>query len=248
MNRENIRTFIKRNGLFYLTGLLLLFGMKLFYSRADADMLKWILAPTARWVSILSKIPFSYEPGAGYINYSFRFLIAPSCSGVSFMMITVATLVFSFVHRMDALRQKFLWMLGSTLASYLFTVSVNGLRIILAIYIPFYFDMMNIHILSQDTLHTLIGTATYFISLLVIYHIGDVLSLRAAASSKRTALKYFSPLFWYIFMVLGIPFLNRAWQNNGEKFLNYTLLVGTTCFSIFFVYFLMAVLRRRLMR
>lgn len=240
MNSQSIRSIIRKNFIFYLTGFLILFGMKLFYSKANCEMLKWILAPTAGWVSILSRIPFSYEPGTGYINYSFRFLIAPSCSGVSFMIITAATLIFSFIHRMDTKKKGFLWMLGSLCFSYIFTILINGLRIIAAIYIPFYLTMLNIHILSPEELHTLIGTVVYFTSLLVIYSPAGSLSLKisGAASGKRTLshnLKCISPLFWYFLIVLGIPFLNRAYAHNNRRFLNYAVLVGSVCLGIFLI-------------
>lgn len=248
MNSQNIRTIMKKNFIFYLTGFLMLFSMKLFYSRADSDMLKWILAPTARWVSILSRIPFSYEPGAGYVNYSFRFLIAPSCSGVSFMIITAATLIFSFIHRMDTKKKGFLWMLGSIFFSYLFTILVNGLRIILAIYIPFYFTMLGIHTFSSENLHTLIGTVVYFASLLVIYHLTDSIFLKLSGTVTKKKSSLLSPLFWYFFMVLGIPFLNRAYQNNNKKFLNYTLLVGTTCLLIFLFHCILRSLKKHMHR
>lgn len=84
------------NVIFCLTGCLLIMGMKYYYSQADCDSLQWILGPTVWWVQLLSRIPFSYLPGTGYVNHSLRLLIAPSCSGVRFMTILFATLVFSF--------------------------------------------------------------------------------------------------------------------------------------------------------
>ena len=85
----------------YLMGFSLILGMKYLYSKADCESLLWILGPTARWVELLSGIPFVYEPGFGYANHGLRFLIAPSCSGVQFMIITAAMLIFSFSHRSE---------------------------------------------------------------------------------------------------------------------------------------------------
>ena len=84
---------------YYLLSLLALLCLKLFYSRAGADNLTWILTPTTGWVSILSGIPFTYAPGEGYVNHSLRFIIAPSCCGIRFLGITAAMLIFSFLHR-----------------------------------------------------------------------------------------------------------------------------------------------------
>lgn len=60
----------------------------------DSDALKWILAPTARWVSILGGIPFEYMPHQGYVNHLWEFVIAPSCAGCRFMLITFLMMVF----------------------------------------------------------------------------------------------------------------------------------------------------------
>lgn len=265
MNIQSIKTIVGKNFIFYLAGFLLILGMKLFYSNADCTMLKWILAPTAGWVSILSGIPFSYEPGTGYINYSFRFLIAPSCSGVSFMIITTATFIFSFVHRMNTKKKSILWMLGSICLSYFLTILVNGLRIILAIYIPFYLTMLSIDFLSPEDLHTFIGTVVYFTSLLVIYYLAGWFSLKIAGTSSAeyspdyqkpgacrfltdAILKCIPPVFWYFFIVLGIPFLNSAYRNSNKRFWNYALLVGTSCLGILLLHGIALTIRKNLCR
>ena len=85
-----------QNFILFLAGALIILGMKSYYRQADCDSLRWILGPTAGWVQLLSGIPFTYLSDAGYVNHSLRLLIAPSCSGVRFMIILFATLVFSF--------------------------------------------------------------------------------------------------------------------------------------------------------
>ncbi|MBD5455422.1 MAG: exosortase K [Lachnospiraceae bacterium] len=239
MNLQNIKTLIKENLIYYLTGFLIVFGLKLFYSKADCDMLTWILAPTARWVSILSGIPFWYEPGMGYVNYGLKFIIASSCSGVSFMIITIATLIFSFVHRFDRPQKKAGWILGSIIFSYLYTVFVNGLRIILAIYIPLNLEEKGFisRYLTAARLHTLIGTVVYFTALLTIYNVTGYLFQGTAVR------KCFSPVFWYFLMVLGVPLLNRANRSNSMKFADYTVLITITCAIILLIF--MVLPRRR---
>lgn len=244
MNVQNIKTEIRKNFIYYFAGFLVIFGLKLFYSKADCNMLKWILTPTARWVSILSSIPFWYESGMGYVNYGLRFVIAPSCSGVSFMIITMATLIFSFAYRFDGLAKKFGWMAGSIAFSYLFTVFINGLRIILAIYIPLSLEGMNIYgsYLTPERLHTLIGTAVYFTALLTIYHLADCLFKKDSVPHSRTLTlllkKSVSPVFWYFLIVLGIPFINRVHKNDYTNFADYAILITITCLAIISLLFL----------
>ncbi len=62
------------------------FALKLYYSTATADDLRWILAPTTALVEFLSGASFEFESRAGYISRERGFLIANSCSGVNFLI------------------------------------------------------------------------------------------------------------------------------------------------------------------
>jgi len=198
MNPLKKNHFLRQNLPFYLTGFLVVFGIKYFSSRADSDHLTWLLAPIAKWVELLSGIPFQYMPGEGYANHSLRLLIAPSCSGLQFMNICIAMFIFTFVHRIaspqDPFRNAdcsvshkgncwrlsnrtirgFCWILLSIFLSYLLTIFVNGLRIIAAIYLPLYLEnYLNRGFLTSARLHTLIGITVYFTALLTIYRLTE---------------------------------------------------------------------------
>lgn len=226
---------------YYLLSLLALLGLKLFYRNAGADELTWILTPTTRWVGILSGIPFTYVPGEGYVNHSLRLVIAPSCCGIRFLCISAAMLIFSFLHRMGSGSpgRSIRWILGSLGFSYLFTVLVNGLRILLAIYIPLTLSKAGVYIrwLSPERLHTLIGTAVYFSSLLMLCRAASRICLREPVSLRPSFVRScLSPAFWYFFIVLGIPFLNRAYADNRTGFSEYAALVSSSCLVLFFLY------------
>ena len=289
---QDIRRIFRQNFIFYLTGFLVIFGMKYFYSNADCDDLVWILAPIAKWVEILSGIPFEYAPGAGYANHSLRLLIAPSCSGVQFMIITIAMLIFSFVHRITAaqytdspklhsrLIKGFCWIITSIALSYLFTIFVNGLRIIVAIYLPaFLSETVYNSFLTPDRLHTMIGIVVYFTALLTIYRLtefffsgstklSDTLQETDISptfspqhryrhrSAAHTACKYaplpqllrkcLPPVFWYLFIALGIPFLNNAYQKSNGKFMEFAFLIFCCCTAILTLYGLVLFIGNRL--
>ncbi len=188
MNLQEARRFLRQNFIFYFTGALAVLGLKCFYRNAACEDLIWILAPIAKWVEILSGIPFEYAPGAGYVNHSLRLLIAPSCSGVQFMIITFAMLTFSFVHRFvhripqaepnkssilpSGLLKGFFWIIASILISYVFTVLVNGFRILVAIYLPQILgSVVSLGFLTPERLHTMIGIVVYFTALLAVYRL-----------------------------------------------------------------------------
>lgn len=251
---------VRENIIFYLTGFLLIVGIKYFYRGAGSDELRWLLAPTTRLVTLFCGIPFVYESNAGYVNHSLRFLIAPSCCGIQFMLITMAVLIFSFIHHIGvennssksqilipAWGRKLCWMLISIGSSYLFTVLVNALRIILAIYLPVFLENTKLQHLcgTPEQLHTAIGVCVYFTSLLTIYHIAEIVLSKIAPDCHtvpKCGCKCISPVFWYFFIVLGIPFLNRASRQEGGKFGQYALLVTSVCLAVALVAILAAIL------
>ena len=225
------KSLLLENFIYYLVGFLLIFCLKLFYSRAASESLSWILAPTALCVSLFTGIPFTAQPGAGYVNHSLRFIIAPSCSGLQFMIVVTALLLFSFVHRT---KRKITWSLFVLCFSFLYTILVNSLRITLAIYIPLYFPALTHYgVLTPERLHTLIGTVIYLSALLIAYRAGE--SICRANTDKTTphsALGLFLPAFWYFFIVLGLPFLNHAYRKEREQFTEYTALIVCSCLAV----------------
>lgn len=233
----------------YLTGFLVLFTIKYLYSRAGSNELGWILAPTAWWVRILGGIPFENVAGVGYVNHSLRFIIAPSCSGVQFLVTAAATLMCSYMHRMGTAKQGFFWIGMSVGISWLFTIFVNGFRILLAIRLPQYLGGPGglLGWLKPEQLHTVIGITVYFTALWALYHVtGRVLrkmpARRLSGSPVEGVRSFIPPLFWYFAIVLGIPFLNRAYKN--EKFWEYGLLMIAVCLAIVSLSCLTAAVRR----
>ncbi len=164
----------RRLGFHYFMALFIVLGIKYWYAGAGSEELEWILAPTARCVQVLGGIPFEKAPQNGYVNHSLRFMIAPSCSGVQFMLIAFSVLAFPFLYRVKTAGRRWGWMVCSMGAAYVYTIMTNGLRIILAVYLP---DLLGKSLkmtffqewLTPEKLHTLIGTVVYFASLLLLY-------------------------------------------------------------------------------
>lgn len=263
MTLQKTRSYLRKNFIFYLVGALVILGIKYYYSQADCDSLRWILAPTTHWVELLSGIPFTYVSGTGYVNHSLRLWIAPSCSGVRFMIITISMLIFSFVHIVASPKKSpdlktslrvirgLGWIAASIAFSWLFTVFANGLRIITAIYLPLYLDRAGLMkgSLTADRLHTMIGVVVYFIALLTLYRLAAYLIQRRNSLTEQPdntnqipeahrkqlltmfARKCIPPVFWYFFMTVGLPFLNRAYLNGTAEFMEYAILI-TCCLAL----------------
>lgn len=222
----------------YFLGLLIVISLKLYSDQAGSDELIWILRPTAWWTSILSGFTFTYEQGVGYVNHSLRFIIAPACAGLRFLMIACLMLVWSFVHRMDSRKKQLHWTLLSLPASCLITIFVNGIRITLSIILPPLIQNPEsiIKNISSRQLHTAIGTLVYFLSLLVLYWAGDQLSQKIGKKDtiqkKQSIWKKLLPILWYLGPVLGLPFLSRMAYGDYKNFSNYELPVLSVCVSI----------------
>lgn len=242
MSLERCKIILKTCGLYYLAGAAWILGIKYFYSLAGSDDLLWILTPTAWWVRTLGGLPFEYQPDLGYVNHSLRFVIASSCSGVQFMMILGAMLIFSLVHRLKNHTQRTIWLFGSLSASYIITILVNSLRILLAIYLPPLFTEAGLwnRFMTPERLHSMIGVVVYFSALLMVYGMVNNFFIFIGKSSdttvEKTSYSLVAPLFWYLFIVLGLPFLNGAGIRNRQDFWEYALLIVAVCGGVMMVF------------
>ena len=212
---------LKKQGPLYLAGLALLAVAKYYYSKAGSDDLLWLLSPTARLVTILSGIDFTYIPGTGYVNHAYQFIIAGSCSGFQFMTIASAMLFFSFLPRMETRTKGAVWLGAAVMLSYIYTVFINSWRILVSVRLPLYLRKRGFFYafgtwLTPERLHTVIGIFIYFSSLL----------------------SWAIPFFWYFAVVLGIPFLNQAWRRDLQAFAGYVLLMLLVCLPILLLFIL----------
>lgn len=229
---------------FYVPAFGIAFILYYFCRTDDSDALKWILTPTAWWVSILSGIPFEYLPHQGYVNHFYQFLIAPSCAGVRFMLITFLMLVFLLLpsdaacvdQKICSIQKECLWFGFSMVFSYLATLFVNGIRIVISIYLPEILERRNLMNgwMTPDRLHTVIGTGTYFtflcgIYLLAIYIRKRILAPELYKGEQKSAAV---PAFWYLFVVLVLPFAKRVYHRNLEGFAPYACVIIVVCGSV----------------
>ncbi len=233
---------LKKNLIYYSLTCIAVLILNLLYRSGDASLLTWILAPTARWAGILGGIPFEPLPGKGYVNEALRFLIAPSCSGIRFLQIVLLMLVFSHTHRICEKRRKLLWLPFCFGFSYLSTVLINGLRIVVAIYLPAILESagFSFRLLTPGRLHLLIGVVLYFSFLLLLQPAAAALSARLFFEKFVEALprpaSFTAPLFWYFFMALGLPFIKRLATGTLEGFHSYALPILAACAAILLLY------------
>ena len=247
---NKIKSLLIHNWIFYFASFVIVFIIKYFYSNSPCDDLIWILTPTVWWVRILSGIIFEYKANIGYINHHFRFIIESSCSGVEFMIITIVTLIYSFVHLARTMRMKFYWTVLSLIFSYLFTIFVNGFRIIFSIYLPICFNKIDVYNgwLTPEKLHTVIGTFVYFTSLFFIYQVAGYIWKQVYfikyehISFINIISKCFIPMFWYFIILLGVPFLKNGYKNEVLK--EYAIHITSVCLMVVFIFCSVSFIRK----
>ena len=248
LNRRNAG-YIK-SGTFYMIVLLIALGLKYHYSRARIDDLGWILSPTARMVERMSNVRFEKEQDKGFVSREYRVIIAPSCSGVNFLIIAFGTAAFLGCYRLRSTRSKIVWIGSSAVTAYSLTIMVNTVRIIVSIY-TFHSDMCH-GWMTPERLHRIEGIFIYFFFLCVFYSSIDKTILlltrrKVPEKNKRTDAHSnlirvfrdaFIPLSWYLFISIGIPFLNGASGKNSARFTEHCKVVISICMVVFLFLFL----------
>jgi exosortase K len=199
--------------------LLCAFTLKLYYSTASADELRWILAPTTALVELLSGASFEFEAHAGYLSRERGFLIADSCAGVNFLI--TAFLMLSLRKLLSDRSKDIGWGFIPTAAmiAYLVTLVANTARISTALWLRQ--APAEIGWLNADQLHRLEGIFIYFGFLLLLFVVSEKMSSEKTSGLFRQS---FLPLLVYYATMLGIPLLNRAYRQ-GTDFWEHSLFV-----------------------
>jgi exosortase K len=195
--------------------------LKLYYSTASANQLRWILAPTTFLVELISGAPFEFESHAGYISSDHSFLIAASCAGVNFLITSFLMLSLRklWTGRSQGRPGNLDWRFipSAALFAYFATIVANTVRISTALRlrrIP-----LEIGGLSGNQLHRFEGIFIYFGFLLLLFMVSERMSSKTASGlpgypTADTGLfrKYLFPLLIYYTTTLGIPLANSAYR------------------------------------
>jgi exosortase K len=141
-------------------------AVKLHFSRATADELGWILAPTAWLTSALLQRDFVRIPDAGYLSDELSILVTPACAGVNFLIVAYAVLAIGFGRRLGSFAAKASWLAASAALAFAVAVAVNGVRIALSVHVS-HLAMHGLG-LSFHEAHRLLGVATYLGALIAL--------------------------------------------------------------------------------
>jgi exosortase K len=214
---------------------LIALGVKGFYSRAGADQLLWILAPSSWLARYVGGIDLVYERGTGFISYAHHLVIGPSCAGINFLIAAFLTVYFAFARLSDS---RFRWLFSSAAISLGAAVAANGLRIFVTAH------LWNADIygswLTPDRVHRLAGTVIYYSSLVALY-----LAIEAWSGERQLAMRRATPLLWYLGISLGVPIIGRLVAGGEPGFIEHAVWVSGIAGLLTFIMFLPSMLRNR---
>ncbi len=204
-------------------------ALKLHYSTASVNELRWVLAPTAFLTELITGTHFAFESHAGYMSMDHSFLIAASCSGVNFLITAFLMLSLRKLWREDR-SQKIRWKFipAAAFVAYLTTIAANTVRISSALRLR-RLDPELIW-LNPDQLHRFEGIFIYFGFLLLLYIISEKRGANNTSRSENSSglfRKYSFPLLIYYATTLGIPLANGAFRH-GYDFWEHSLFVVLT--------------------
>jgi exosortase K len=204
--------------------------LKQYYSTANVNELRWVLAPTASLVQMITGERFTFEPFAGYMSADHSFLIAQSCSGVNFLISAFLLLALSKLWRCRHQKIGWVFIPFAAAASYISTIVANTARIATALHLR---KMDTDWIwLNPDQLHRFEGIVVYFGCLMLLLAASQRLGSepqsreRSLTSLLRRAIP---PLAIYYVITLGVPVVTSLYRGRTfEGFWEHSLFVILT--------------------
>ena len=202
--------------------------VKLYYSTASVNQLRWILAPTTVLVELFSGSRFEFESHAGYMSSDRTFVIAASCAGVNFLI--TAFLMLSLRKLWGGGTRDTAWRFipSAALYAYLATLVANTVRISTALRLDG--SSQDAGWLSPKQLHRFEGIFIYFGFLLLLFMVSEKMGSKIRSGSENAAGLFrqaLCPLLIYYATTLGIPIANGAYRQ-GADFWEHSLFVLLT--------------------
>lgn len=204
--------------------------LKGFYSKAAADDLIWILAPTARIVSWLTRANPVWESGVGYADFSRGIIIAPACAGINFMIMTFGLAAFCGLRRIRRLTPLLAFLALCLIGAYGAALGVNALRIVLSMAL-YRWDIYSLW-LTPARVHRLAGTALY-LSALGLFFMGLQPIIHAFCrrfdrddGAAGTRWPFWLPFVWYLLGAVGVPMANLLFRRPLPGFIEHCATVA----------------------
>lgn len=176
----DIKSVYKRDRFFnialYLTAIILIISIRIFYSNANANDLLFVLRPIKWIVSVFHNGVFTYNEILGYACNELGVIIGASCAGINFMLILFAMLCFTYIHYIKSPLHKIMYFVSLLPITYLLGTLINSFRIIVSITIQKVGFLTKFT--SPEVVHNLTGMLIFVCFLLIINYIFSKLLMK----------------------------------------------------------------------
>jgi exosortase K len=199
-------------------------ALKLFYSQSSVNDLRWVLAPTATLVELITGVYFEFEPYAGYMSAGRTFLIAAACAGVNFLIAAFLMLSLRKLWKERAHSVSWKYFVFAAAASYVATVIANTTRIAIAVWLN---SLDGSDWLEREQIHRFEGIIVYFGFLLLLFILAEKADSTSSLELGHRSRGFGSiafPLIIYYTTTIGIPLTNGAYRQ-GDEFWRHTAVV-----------------------
>jgi len=203
-------------------------ALKTYYANASVNDLRWILAPTACLVEVITGETFRFESYAGYMSGDQSFLIAAPCAGLNFLITAFLMLAIVRLWKNRTTGLKWRIIPAAFAAAYLTTILANTIRIAIA---------LRLHRMGRpmiwvnpEQMHRFEGIAVYFGFLLLLFVVNECLEEPGVQQPRK---RFFLlrltllPLAIYWVTTLAIPLVNGA-SRKGTSFWEHSIFVLLT--------------------
>lgn len=231
-----------RQVVYGITMALVAFMIKHHYSIASTTDLQWMLAPLANLLSLLLPGDFIMQTNGEWIHHDWHIHLVKSCAGVNFFLMSLAGYAWIFGPLARNASGGILATCGSytvlaILSAWLSSITVNVMRICLAIFVVRHESWFAFLALSAEDSHRLIGIAVYFPAL--------VLQLQMACRNSLSAnFKIATCLF--ILVLIIVPLINGNALQTGSVFLSHTLSITAYIAIAAMMVYLLGLAKKRL--
>jgi len=253
---------LQYHSIYYFLILFTAWGLKYHYSRAGSEELVWVLAPTAGLVELISGIQFESEAHTGFVSQGNRFVIAPACAGMNFLIIAFCMAAFSGLHTFGRHRTNLFWLGTALLSAYVLTIVVNAFRIIVSI--NTYTADIQLGWLTPSRIHRIEGVVIYFFFLSLFYMIINkaIYRFRGGTAGKKpatgrhlaTRTNYVGwicagliPYSWYGLITPLVPLINGVLRQDASRFAEHGIMVLAASSAVLGVVLLVRIVIHRIL-
>lgn len=216
-------------------------GLKLLFSLADPQALRWLLGPTAWLVACFADMEFVFEHGTGYIDLSHGIAIAPACSGFNFLIICLCSGALQSVWRLETVSARIFWIGRIAVSVYGITILVNTLRIVVAMEL-YQLDIYQGPI-TPVRVHRILGITIYF-TVLCLYNSWLSFTLEMVQYNKircnqglTTGRPGLWPLCCYLTIALGVPLVTGGLTHPTGELIEHGVTVTGISLLIYLLLF-----------